>query len=146
VHTSIPTNNLSHATQTYREPSATAPVIALQSDAEKILAVYADGTIRCWDVATGKSHYEMQGRSPQVTSLQFDETKLLVDGTHSVVVVHDFSETPTTADPEQLEYMIGGVMETDEGSDEGQGEGHGEHDTNGEGDEDEDDGYPSTTA
>jgi WD40 repeat protein len=53
----------------------TTPVLALQSDAEKILAVYADGTIRCWDVLTGQNHYEMQGRSSDVTSLQFDETR-----------------------------------------------------------------------
>ena len=34
-----------------------------------------------------------------------------------MVVIHDFSETPTTNDSEQLEYMIGGVMESEEEED-----------------------------
>ena len=54
------------------------------------MAAYADGRVQCWDVATGESQYEVHGRSAQVTSLQFDATRLLVDGTHTAVVLHDY--------------------------------------------------------
>jgi hypothetical protein len=121
----------SPAVDTFAESDNTAGVVALQADDDKVVAVYADGVVRSWDVNTGGVDYVMQGRSGQVSSLQFDGSRLLVDGTHSVVVVHEYGGVQEGV-PEMLEYVIRG------GEDEGEGE-------EGEEGDDGEDGIPSST-
>jgi hypothetical protein len=81
-----------------------------------------------------------------------ENDRLIVDGTHSVVVVHDFSETPTTSDPDNLEYVIGEGMDVEiidvDSADLGNGYEITDEDDEDEEEEEEDgdDGYPSTTA
>jgi hypothetical protein len=41
-----------------------------------------------------------------VSSLQYSDSKLLADGTSSVLVVHDFDDPPAV--PEDLAYDLGG--------------------------------------
>jgi hypothetical protein len=74
----------------------------VQGDDHKIIAAFEDGCIVSWDADTTSTNFELQGRSPLVSSLQFDGTRLLADGTNNLIVSHDFSEL--TLEDEDLMY------------------------------------------
>ena len=46
-----------------------------KGDESKILAAYADGTVRAWDVLTKHNRYDLKGRSPYISCLQYDATR-----------------------------------------------------------------------
>lgn len=57
----------------HRETVDTAvSVVSVQSDDDKIIAAYEDGTIVSWDVITRETNFELQGRSSLISNLQFD--------------------------------------------------------------------------
>jgi WD40 repeat protein len=68
-----------------------SPVVSVQGDKEKIVAAYQDGDIRIWDTLTCSPWFEIRGRSSQITSIQYDATRLVADGSYSILIVHDFS-------------------------------------------------------
>ena len=63
----------------------------------------------------------MKGRTSYVTTVQYDATRLVADGTMSLVVLHDFSEEAAAADSagRDFKYVFGGIagMEENESND-----------------------------
>eukprot|EP00596_Hydrurales_sp_CCMP1899_P002826 CAMPEP_0119041030 /NCGR_PEP_ID=MMETSP1177-20130426/11134_1 /TAXON_ID=2985 /ORGANISM="Ochromonas sp, Strain CCMP1899" /LENGTH=91 /DNA_ID=CAMNT_0007006663 /DNA_START=1058 /DNA_END=1333 /DNA_ORIENTATION=+ len=78
------------------------------------MAAYADGTVRAWDVLTKTNRYDLKGRSTHISALQFDDVRLIVDGTYAVVVMHDFSENKGKEENEDLEYIMKNADNGDE--------------------------------
>ena len=48
-----------------------------------IAAAYEDGRVVLWDVATRQPWFELRGRGVLISSVQYDDTRLLADGTSS---------------------------------------------------------------
>ena len=46
-----------------------------QGDSDKIVAAYSDGTVRVWDVLTRHNRYDLKGRSPYISCVQYDATR-----------------------------------------------------------------------
>ena len=88
-----PSNKVESNVRVYEHATQSSPVIALQADDDKLIVAYDNGVISCYDIDSGYSMFDLKGRSNLVSSLQFDETRLLADGTDSIVVVHDFQDT-----------------------------------------------------
>ncbi len=49
------------------------------------------GTITVWDVESGSWDFDIKGRNTLISSLQYDDKKIICDGTSSIIVSHDFS-------------------------------------------------------
>ena len=115
--------------------SAVSAVVAVQGDDEKIAAAYEDGRVVVWDVHTKQPWFELRGRGSLISTVQFDDTRLLADGTHTSVILHDFSVS-TNDTAESLDPFHGGseYRYTRRQDDEDEYEYGGD-----------DDGYPSTT-
>eukprot|EP01038_Epipyxis_sp_PR26KG_P005389 gene5389-7472_t len=85
----------------YREDlKGAVPVVSVQGDNNKILAAYEDGVIVSWDTKTKEVNFELQGRSNLISTLQFDMSRLIADGSNNVIVAHDFGDPPL--EPEEL--------------------------------------------
>lgn len=101
-------------------PARAPAVVAVQGDAEKIAAAYEDGRVVLWDVATRQPWFELRGRGVLISSVQYDDTRLLADGTSSTMIVHDFavrsSDYGTQLDP-YLAGSDGGYEITEESDD-----------------------------
>ncbi len=78
-----------------------SPVVSLQADDTKILACYEDGNIKAWDIKSMANLFDLQGRTSLISCCQFDATRLIADGTHHILVTHDFSDSPEAGDSEQ---------------------------------------------
>eukprot|EP00873_Tetraselmis_striata_P014623 jgi/Tetstr1/434887/TSEL_023884.t1 len=65
-------------------------VVSLQVDESKVVSAAVDGSIRCWDLRSGKSLFGLWGLTAYVGSVQFDESRLVCDGTNNAIVLHDF--------------------------------------------------------
>ena len=50
-------------------------IIFFKGDSEKIVAAYSDGTVRVWDVLTRHNRYDLKGRSPYISCVQYDATR-----------------------------------------------------------------------
>lgn len=59
--------------------------------------------------------FDVRGRSHLVSTIQFDETRLVADGTHYIVVAHDFSDPSGTE--EELRYELSIDDDTDDADD-----------------------------
>jgi len=68
------------------------PVVCLQGDGEKAVSGARDGTVRVWEVESGKTRFVLQGFTAYLGSLQVSPTWLLADGTNNAVVMLDFTE------------------------------------------------------
>jgi hypothetical protein len=127
-------------------------VVAVQADDVKVVAAYKDGSIAIWDKEDALVWTELKGRSEAVTSVQFDATRLVADGTYSVVVVHDFDVPFGSLSDEDLSYDIEAEVDEVEDGDEVGGDdddNDGEDDvsdSDADGDAGETDGYPSSTS
>ena len=118
----------------YKGDGQDSPVVAVQADEDKILACYEDGIIKAWDVESMVNLFDLQGRTSLISCCQFDETRLIADGTHHIIVTHDFSDyrgEGRGSEAVSLEYT--GAPRQDPFEDEDE-------------DEDEDDGRPSATS
>jgi len=96
----------------FEHSTQSSPVVAIQGDENKIIVAYDDGMISCWDLETGRSMFDLKGRSNLISSLQFDETRLVADGTHSIVVIHDFNDTKNS--DSDLHYELNSNEEGDD--------------------------------
>eukprot|EP00193_Tetraselmis_chui_P022793 CAMPEP_0177773010 /NCGR_PEP_ID=MMETSP0491_2-20121128/12588_1 /TAXON_ID=63592 /ORGANISM="Tetraselmis chuii, Strain PLY429" /LENGTH=445 /DNA_ID=CAMNT_0019290979 /DNA_START=120 /DNA_END=1458 /DNA_ORIENTATION=- len=65
-------------------------VVSLQVDESKVLSASRDGSIRCWDLRSGKSLFGIWGLTPYIGSVQFDDSRLVSDGTNNAIGLHDF--------------------------------------------------------
>ena len=75
-----------------------SPVVSVQADDSKIVACYEDGSIKAWDVISMTGLFDLQGRTSLISCCQFDATRLIADGTHHILVTHDFSDSPEAED------------------------------------------------
>jgi WD40 repeat protein len=97
-------------------------VVSVQGDDTKVLACYEDGTIRCWDVRSGAIVFDLQGRTSMISSVQFDATRLVADGTHNIIVTHDFgadAPLPGSGEGDTFNYTSGKEEEEEEEEDGG---------------------------
>mmetsp|Transcript_21843 Transcript_21843/g.22020 ORF Transcript_21843/g.22020 Transcript_21843/m.22020 type:complete len:192 (+) Transcript_21843:250-825(+) len=68
-----------------------SPVTAIQSDQYKIVSGHLNGDLRVHDMISGNALFHISGRPGRLKTLQFDDHRLISDGTLSVLVGHDFS-------------------------------------------------------
>ena len=112
--------------------------MSIQADEYKVVSAYEDGAIAVWDRQSAFIWFELKGRSNKISTLQFDATRLIADGTYSLIVVHDFDIPFGSLDQNGFQYEAGTDAEDEEVEDVGQG---------GDNDEDDDDGgRPSSTS
>jgi len=123
----------------FEHSSQSSPVVAIQGDDDKVIVAYDDGMISSWDIQSGKSMFDLKGRSNLISSLQFDETRLVADGTHSIVVIHDFNNTENSDSDLQYELSSNEEYDDDDDNDD-------VIDQNNDNDDDDDDGTPSATS
>ena len=108
--------NQSKTKKMYKNGSIKSPVVGLQGDDKKIVCAYESGisfllfthslvtyllltysllthpgTITVWDVESGTWDFDIKGRNTLISSLQYDDKKIICDGTSSIIVSHDFS-------------------------------------------------------
>ena len=76
----------------YKGEGQSSPVVAVHADDTKIFACYEDGIIKAWDVDSMLNLFDLQGRTNLISCCQFDATRLIADGTHHIIVTHDFSD------------------------------------------------------
>ena len=129
-----------------------SPAVSVQADDTKIIAAYEDGTIKSWGVKSMNSLFDLKGRTSLISSVQFDKSRLIADGTHHVIVTHDFG----AADAQDVEEAMsassegGSALEYDIGQDDDLYEEEEEEDDDDDEEDDdeqeEDDGRPSTTS
>ena len=138
------TSNQSKGSENVRvfEHSSKSPVVAIQGDDDKVIVAYDDGMISSWDVQSGKSMFDLKGRSNLISSLQFDETRLVADGTHSIVVIHDFNNTENS--DSDLQYELSNNEYDDDDNDDNDSVIDQNNDN--DNDDDDDDGTPSATS
>jgi len=67
------------------------PVTTIQADDRKVVTGHQNGAVRVFDSGTGAALFHIEGRPGSLRSLQFDDTRLLCDGSLNVLVLHDFS-------------------------------------------------------
>jgi WD40 repeat protein len=67
------------------------PVIALQFDEKKLISAAREGCIRVWDITTGKLLYVIKGFTAYQCSLQYDDYKLICDGTNNAIYRWNFT-------------------------------------------------------
>ena len=79
------------------------------------------GTITVWDRDQALVWFELKGRSNRISSVQFDKTRLVSDGTYSLVVVHDF-DVPYGSSDDQFQYDVEYAESADESSSTGASE------------------------
>ena len=102
-------NNQSKTKKVYKSVSLKSPVVCLQGDDKKIVCAYESGilshthslahtylcthsgTITVWDIVSGSWDFDIKGRSALISSLQYDDKKIISDGTSSTIVSHDFT-------------------------------------------------------
>lgn len=48
-------------TQIYSDDDHTAGVVSIQGDDDKLLAAYDDGTVTCWETASGNILFDLKG-------------------------------------------------------------------------------------
>ena len=121
----------------FEHSSQSSPVVAIQGDDDKVIVAYDDGMISSWDIKSGQSMFDLKGRSNLISSLQFDETRLVADGTHSIVVIHDFTNTENSDSDLQYELSSNEYDDDDDDNDD---------DNNDDDDDDDNDGTPSATS
>lgn len=94
------------ALMVYQDDDHKAPVVSVQGDEDKLLVAYEDGTVTCWETATGKNLFDLKGRSRLISTVQYDDTRLIADGTYSAVVLHDFSDSPSAHNESSDELVL----------------------------------------
>ena len=83
---------MSERLRVYRGKGCSSPVVAVHADDTKIFACYEDGIIKAWDVESMVNLFDLQGRTNLISCIQFDQSRLIADGTHHIIVTHDFSD------------------------------------------------------
>lgn len=83
---------MSERQRVYKGEGQSSPVVAVHADDTKIFACYEDGIIKAWDVESMVNLFDLQGRTNLISCCQFDATRLIADGTHHIIVTHDFSD------------------------------------------------------
>ncbi|CAM9869702.1 unnamed protein product, partial [Discosporangium mesarthrocarpum] len=68
-----------------------APVCALQADEHRLVSAAVDGVVVVWDLGTGEELFQIDGHTPAIRSLQFNQQYLVTDGTSGCLILHDFS-------------------------------------------------------
>ena len=68
------------------------PVVCLFGDGEKVVGGARDGTVRVWEVETGKVRFELRGFTGYLGSVRVAPTWLIADGTNNAVLKLDFGE------------------------------------------------------
>ena len=63
------------------------------------------GTITVWDRDQALVWFELKGRSNRISSVQFDNHRLVSDGTYSLIVIHNF-DVPYGSSDEQFQYDV----------------------------------------
>ena len=53
---------------------------------------------KAWDVQSMANLFDLQGRTSLISCCQFDASRLIADGTHHILVTHDFSDSPNQED------------------------------------------------
>jgi len=81
----------------------TAPVVALNGDAEKIVSGARDGTVRVWDIAKSRLRFMLQGFTAYIGSVEFSSSWLCADGTNNAVILMDFATDEEEDDDEEEE-------------------------------------------
>jgi len=84
--------------------------VAMQADDSKVVTASVDGTIRVWPLSAMRSgdvegllpQFSIEGFTTQISSLAFEDSILVSDGTHDKVVIHDFN-----VEEYQDEYVFG---------------------------------------
>lgn len=69
-----------------------------------LLAAYEDGVLAVFDLHSKSLLFELRGRSNLISTVQFDESRLLADGSGTMLFLHDFSDPPD--EPEDLQYVL----------------------------------------
>ena len=91
-----------------------AAVVTLQADNSKLVSGARDGSIRIWELTSGRNLYGIYGHTEvevdcssgprdsyqrcvracfqELTSVQFEGPLLFSDGTNEAIVVHDFTQ------------------------------------------------------
>ena len=82
----------------YASEDQQSPVVSVQADESKLVACYEDGNIKAWDVQSMANLFDLQGRTSLISCCQFDASRLIADGTHHILVTHDFSDSPNQED------------------------------------------------
>ena len=82
----------------FKHSTVSEPVVSLQADSGKIVAAYAEGTVTVFDAKKGDFLFDIKGRSNLLSSVQFDETRLIADGTNELLIVHDFANAANSTD------------------------------------------------
>ena len=77
------------------------PVVCLFGDGEKVVSGARDGTVRVWEVETGKVRFELRGFTGYLGSVRVAPTWLIADGTNNAVLKLDFSEEAILAQEEE---------------------------------------------
>lgn len=88
--------------RTYHDESQTSPVVSVQADDTKIVAAYEDGTLKSWGVDSMVSLFDLKGRTNLIANCQFDATRLIADGTHHILVIHDFGDADVDNSDDEL--------------------------------------------
>lgn len=94
------------ALMVYQDDNHRASVVSVQGDEDKLVVAYDDGTVSCWETATGKNLFDLKGRSKLISTVQYDDTRLIADGTYSAVVLHDFSDSPSAHNESSDELVL----------------------------------------
>ena len=78
-------------------------ITALQYHPNAILSASVDGTVRAWNIKTGKELFVMDGFSADINSLCLSENTLVTNGMNQFVCVHDFGIDALTEVDDGLE-------------------------------------------